>query len=551
VLAAGDPKEIVFENITSLSIGKGEGANLSLDDPMASRKHAAISMDRGYYQITDSGSTNGTFVNGVKVTGSCRIKEKDRIQLGASVFEVKKLTYCGGMPAQAAVALPAQAVAPPVQQPALIEIRADARASETSKFSILFSLVEPKEPASKELHVIGPTIKIGKLESSHLRINHESVSRMHAVIELLDGKCTMIDLGSTRGSFVNGERIPKRDLQKGDTVQFGDVILKVERITYDAVDMVSEPLPKPPPARPPPLPPARAQAPVAPASVPRPAAPPVSQPVSFQPPARAPQPAGPPAQQLRAADFFAAPDEADEGAAEAPKARGWVKTAAVIAGVLAGGFAATAVGLTLYNRAERNGRIDAMAAEFKRCSPNAALPEGCLSETQKADVWNSAVEYEGQGKYFDAGRAYVRLRDWPKVREMIARCRNKEGNTGEGNYPYADNLNEMMRLKLDGQIGQPGRCERTVPKGCTDGTKRTALMQSAENFEQGGAYRDAGLIYAELGEIPQARRMVEKCTQGDKLPDGKVIGQDLKGAERIREMSVIRATALKKAAQGQ
>src|SRR4051812_24793978 len=66
-------------------------------------------------------------------------------------------------------------------------------------------------------------IKVGKLASSHLRIDDETVSRMHAVIEIAGpDDVSLIDLGSTRGTTVNGERITKTRLQSGDEVTFGD-----------------------------------------------------------------------------------------------------------------------------------------------------------------------------------------------------------------------------------------------------------------------------------------------------------------------------------------
>ena len=66
-------------------------------------------------------------------------------------------------------------------------------------------------------------IKVGKLASSHLRIDDETVSRMHAVIEVTGpDDVHIIDLGSTRGTLVNGERITKARLQSGDEIMFGD-----------------------------------------------------------------------------------------------------------------------------------------------------------------------------------------------------------------------------------------------------------------------------------------------------------------------------------------
>ena len=53
-------------------------------------------------------------------------------------------------------------------------------------------------------------IKIGKLESSHLRIDDENVSRMHAVIEITGpNEIHVIDLGSSRGTVVNGQKVNK------------------------------------------------------------------------------------------------------------------------------------------------------------------------------------------------------------------------------------------------------------------------------------------------------------------------------------------------------
>jgi pSer/pThr/pTyr-binding forkhead associated (FHA) protein len=73
-----------------------------------------------------------------------------------------------------------------------------------------------------------PVIKVGKVPSSHLRLDDESVSRMHAVIEVTGpADVSIIDLGSTRGTFVNGQKVNKAKLQSGDTVLIGDIRIEV------------------------------------------------------------------------------------------------------------------------------------------------------------------------------------------------------------------------------------------------------------------------------------------------------------------------------------
>ncbi|HEY0255372.1 MAG TPA: FHA domain-containing protein, partial [Kofleriaceae bacterium] len=71
-------------------------------------------------------------------------------------------------------------------------------------------------------------IKIGKVPSAHLRLDDDSVSRMHAIIEVdTAGRVHVIDLGSTRGTFVNGQKINKARLETGDALQLGDLRIEV------------------------------------------------------------------------------------------------------------------------------------------------------------------------------------------------------------------------------------------------------------------------------------------------------------------------------------
>lgn len=72
-------------------------------------------------------------------------------------------------------------------------------------------------------------IKIGRLASAHLKLEDPKVSRIHAVIEVSsDGQeLSIIDMGSSDGTFVNGERISKEKLRDGDEVRVGDCRLVV------------------------------------------------------------------------------------------------------------------------------------------------------------------------------------------------------------------------------------------------------------------------------------------------------------------------------------
>lgn len=80
-------------------------------------------------------------------------------------------------------------------------------------------------------------IKVGKLPSSHLRIEDDNVSRMHAVIEVTGpDDIFIIDLGSASGTIVNGKKVNKCKLQNGDEIVLGDTRVVVEIGAAGATD---------------------------------------------------------------------------------------------------------------------------------------------------------------------------------------------------------------------------------------------------------------------------------------------------------------------------
>lgn len=63
---------------------------------------------------------------------------------------------------------------------------------------------------------------IGRHPQSDLVVAAQSVSRRHAQIEQSGGAVVLTDLGSSNGTFVNGERVQRRTLRNGDRVSFGE-----------------------------------------------------------------------------------------------------------------------------------------------------------------------------------------------------------------------------------------------------------------------------------------------------------------------------------------
>ena len=67
----------------------------------------------------------------------------------------------------------------------------------------------------------GKVFTIGRSSTNDLCLRDHKVSRIHCQLELTEGECTVSDLNSTNGTFVNGERLKEKVLQPGDHLGIG------------------------------------------------------------------------------------------------------------------------------------------------------------------------------------------------------------------------------------------------------------------------------------------------------------------------------------------
>src|SRR4051794_6861123 len=80
--------------------------------------------------------------------------------------------------------------------------------------------------AGKSVQVQGNEFTIGREAGCDLVIADGKASRRHAALRPLpDGRATLYDLGSSNGTFVNGQRVQSVLLQGGEQIQIGDTVL--------------------------------------------------------------------------------------------------------------------------------------------------------------------------------------------------------------------------------------------------------------------------------------------------------------------------------------
>jgi len=73
-----------------VAIGRAEDSGILIDDTYASQQHARVFSDSGSFFVEDLGSTNGTYLNGRKITHAMELRPGDRIKIGKTVFEFRR-----------------------------------------------------------------------------------------------------------------------------------------------------------------------------------------------------------------------------------------------------------------------------------------------------------------------------------------------------------------------------------------------------------------------------------------------------------------------------
>ena len=297
VVSLTDGREYVITG-TSLVFGREAGCDVVVPGKDVSRRHAEIVQTPKGYLLVDS-STNGTFVNEERVGGQRILARADVIRLGDEQF---RFYTDAAPPAAITPSDPAErlkhtvhgmeAMAPP---PPAAPAPPPSASPPTPPPPLATFLVRAGALAGQRLTVRTPIVNVGRADYNDVVVPDPSVSTSHAKLQRREGVWVLVDLDSTNGTFVDGERVKgEAPLAPGAMVRLGDVQLVFEP-TDDAVAVVKgggtqvlrtphSVAPPPPPSAPPKQP--AASAPKAPAPPPPKARPPAAKPAPKRPPAR-------------------------------------------------------------------------------------------------------------------------------------------------------------------------------------------------------------------------------------------------------------------------
>jgi pSer/pThr/pTyr-binding forkhead associated (FHA) protein len=185
-------------------IGRGAGSDVRLPDPSISSRHATIRAQGNDYAIVDEGSTNGTWVGGVKLLPQSPrlVKSGDLVRVGRVWLE---LTIGQRAPT------PDLGLATRDLAFALVQRAMDAVGDDT----VAKVRVAEGPDIGEELRLTeeGRAYVLGRAETCDLPLADADSSREHAVVARRGGQVLLRDLGSRNGVFLGETRLtPDRDV---------------------------------------------------------------------------------------------------------------------------------------------------------------------------------------------------------------------------------------------------------------------------------------------------------------------------------------------------
>jgi pSer/pThr/pTyr-binding forkhead associated (FHA) protein len=218
-----------------LSLGRDASADVVVAGQDVSRHHAEIRSEPEGYVLVDM-SVNGTYVNGERIGKRHVLARADVIRIGNDEFRFYADAGSGpaappAEPEEHAKPAPAGAVhrlsdtmhGIPVT-PEESEVQRRSTPPSPSAAPLASFLFRSGELKGRRLPIKVPVVNIGRGDYNDVVIADPSVSTMHAKLQRRDTVWILTDLGSTNGTYVEGERLTgEAPLGPGTTLRFGDV----------------------------------------------------------------------------------------------------------------------------------------------------------------------------------------------------------------------------------------------------------------------------------------------------------------------------------------
>jgi pSer/pThr/pTyr-binding forkhead associated (FHA) protein/NADPH-dependent 2,4-dienoyl-CoA reductase/sulfur reductase-like enzyme len=198
-------------------LGRSEEAQITINDPAVSLKHAELVWVGEDLFARDLGSRNGTLVNGDPVSAPTPLTSGDVLRVGATDFKV--------------VGQSSPAIRSPLMEPAPVPASAPKTPPPSTPTRHPIQMTSTHPPLTIAL-TGSASLRIGRNPESEVTIEHSSVSWAHAHLIPRDDGWTIMDAGSTNGTTVNDQPVDKHPvpISEGARVAIGEVQFDVRAV---------------------------------------------------------------------------------------------------------------------------------------------------------------------------------------------------------------------------------------------------------------------------------------------------------------------------------
>jgi pSer/pThr/pTyr-binding forkhead associated (FHA) protein len=187
-----------------MSVGRARDNDIVIENLSVSRNHARIRKEEDRFILTDLNSANGTYVNGVRVT-RVEIVDEDVVTIGKH-----KLHFTNK---------------PVVEEEIIGEAFGAERTMLVDQVQVAELIVTKGKQKDQVFKITKYESFLGRASDNDIRLHDWFVSKKHAVIIRQGSNYFIKDLGSWRGTMVNGKNVRDCELKPGDEVQLGTTIL--------------------------------------------------------------------------------------------------------------------------------------------------------------------------------------------------------------------------------------------------------------------------------------------------------------------------------------
>ncbi len=224
-------KVFLLKDLSVFEGGRSPGNHILLKEPSVAMSHFRICRKDEEYSIYDQGSKHGTLVNGEEVERTV-LQPGDLIKAGE--LEIQFDLVDENAPGKAASCAPELEDVAGQPQPGAEEVQAEPeeeREVAVKTATVPALLVVEGEEKGRIFPLVGKNkFQIGRLTTSDIRLHDGKVSRLHSSVEQVRDHFVVVDLESSNGTVVNGERIKKTVLKDGDHIRLGFTILKFTHV---------------------------------------------------------------------------------------------------------------------------------------------------------------------------------------------------------------------------------------------------------------------------------------------------------------------------------